>query len=1333
MAGANTKLKVKRLEEVSIPEELEEGGKFMKWSDENSSITQVTLKINKHFLYWIDQNREVDCLDIATIRDVRTGKWANVPKDSKSRDLAMMGTKEKLENKTMSIFYSGADMCQLSCLNFCSASAAKPKMWSEAVMRIAYSRSTQNPSPASLLEKLYTKLRISTNTQGKIPVRSFVRTFATKDSDKKKVLNALQAVGLISGKISFQGLKIRSKMVTTAMDELISPSKFTFAEFFTFYVRLLNRQEIDKVFQDMGAKAKPYLTTEQVKNFFNKEQRDPRLNEILYPYCDNEYAHEIIEKYEPNKGFVKKGHLSVDGLSRYLLSSENLVVDPETLTIHQDMDHSLCHYFINSSHNTYLTGHQFTGRSSVEMYRQVLLSGCRCIELDCWDGPSPNEEPIITHGYTMCTDINFREVIEAINDAAFKTSDYPVILSFENHCSQRQQAKMAQYCKEIFGDSLLTESLEDYPLEPGKPLPSPERLKGKILVKNKKKKVPVQPEERKSDQKTRKSVPMIQKTMSLDQGRKNPRLSNMSNSAFSNVIQEEDAISEGQVKRLQRQNGLAKINEQESYDSTSGSITTNPDEDEKSTTENPEELVDSESEDEDDITKKQEQGTAGKESEAGEEMSALVNYIQPVHFHSFEAFEKKNHHYEIFSGVESAAMGHVKLKPEEFANYNKRQLSRIYPKGTRVDSSNYMPQIFWNVGCQLVALNFQTLDLPMQLNMGIFNYNGRTGYILKPHIMRLKNKRFDPFVEKPMDGVVPSTLQIKIISGQFISDKRVNSYVEVDIFGLPFDTHRREHKVKSTSSNGICPTYEEGTFTVEKVLMPELTNIRIAVFEESGKFVGHRILPVKSIRPGFHHIPLKNESNQPLMLPTLFVYIKVKDYVPKGLNDFIAALENPIAYQDEISKREAQLKALEDTMLMNNLIEEPDQEDSVMSPTDFIQTGHPLSKTGLENRSEKTDSSSEVNEPVDKRKSNSSTDSPVIRVSTSGPIAPTPEVNEPAEKTDNGMGYRRTNLSKSSSLGATQFALEAMEPNNLKQKSASTPNLGQIAEEVVPTTIEEIRKQKKYIKDTQKLTQLLDKITKKHEKKVSKLKKEHELEVQKLESSQQKSHKVLEKQHQKEKKRKTADSVQKIEREMEEFKASQRTQMASLKARHENVMVKVCQSHYKNELEQKKAHLGIQVEMELELLQRSHTQQLKKNASLQAKERTQLKKSMEVQRSREIKEFLHLSRAPTPSSNLHSMNEIKDKKVQDAVQKVRNLEEEHATKTEELKTKMEEIRTRVEEEGNQAIADFEQKFRESCQELEEKRRYSKSNLESNSLSHTNGNGHTYSSQENMHE
>lgn len=42
--------------------------------------------------------------------------------------------------------------------------------------------------------------------------------------------------------------------------------------------------------------------------------------------------------------------------------------------------------------------------------------------------------------------------------------------------------------------------------------------------------------------------------------------------------------------------------------------------------------------------------------------------------------------------------------PEEFVNYNKTFLSRVYPAGKRVDSSNYNPQEMWNCGCQLGKL-----------------------------------------------------------------------------------------------------------------------------------------------------------------------------------------------------------------------------------------------------------------------------------------------------------------------------------------------------------------------------------------------------------------------------------------------------------------------------------------------------------------------------------------------------------------------------------------------------------------------------------------------------
>ena len=58
-----------------------------------------------------------------------------------------------------------------------------------------------------------------------------------------------------------------------------------------------------------GAKKKPYLTVDQLVEFLNNEQRDPRLNEILFPYCTSEKAQAIIDKYEPNRDFAKKGKL----------------------------------------------------------------------------------------------------------------------------------------------------------------------------------------------------------------------------------------------------------------------------------------------------------------------------------------------------------------------------------------------------------------------------------------------------------------------------------------------------------------------------------------------------------------------------------------------------------------------------------------------------------------------------------------------------------------------------------------------------------------------------------------------------------------------------------------------------------------------------------------------------------------------------------------------------------------------------------------------------------------------------------------------------------------
>lgn len=48
--------------------------------------------------------------------------------------------------------------------------------------------------------------------------------------------------------------------------------------------------------------------------------------------------------------------ITVNGLTRYLLSDDNLLMMPNRVEIYQDMTQPLSHYFINSSHNTYLVG-----------------------------------------------------------------------------------------------------------------------------------------------------------------------------------------------------------------------------------------------------------------------------------------------------------------------------------------------------------------------------------------------------------------------------------------------------------------------------------------------------------------------------------------------------------------------------------------------------------------------------------------------------------------------------------------------------------------------------------------------------------------------------------------------------------------------------------------------------------------------------------------------------------------------------------------------------------------------------------------------------------------
>ncbi|XP_066524106.1 1-phosphatidylinositol 4,5-bisphosphate phosphodiesterase beta-4 isoform X2 [Hoplias malabaricus] len=835
------------------------------------------------FVTWKSEGKEGQVLECSLINSIRN---TNVPKDPKilSALEAAGKTDNDLEGRIICIC-SGADLINLSFMYIVAQNIDIAKQWTDSLRSLIHNSRANNVCPMTCLRKHWMRLSFLTNMNGNIPVRSITRTFASGKTEKV-IFQALKDLGLPNGK-----------------NDEIEPEAFTFEKFYALTQMICPRTDIEVLFKKLCGEKSDYLNIEQLVHFLNENQRDPRLNEILFPFFDSKRARQIIETYETDEKLKKKGLMSCDGFCRYLMSDENAPVFLDRLELYQEMDQPLAHYFISSSHNTYLTGRQFGGKSSVEMYRQVLLSGCRCVELDCWDGKGEDQEPIITHGKAMCTDVFFKDVIQAFKETAFVSSEYPVILSFENHCSRHQQYKLARYCEDIFGNMLLKQPLEDFP-EPGQPLPSPNDLKGKILIKNRRLKPEVE----------KKQLEHFRNHMEAGEVNVSTNLSEDEN--------EEDAGSAEQVDEAHPEricDSLAIGQMSNSEGNVLGARKGYKDE---------VAVLDELAQTPLEVSCQDNGKKTGEPSVADEQaliqsytyvaattnihpyLSSIINYAQAVKFLGFEEAEEKNIHHNMSSFNESVGLGYLRTNAIEFVNYNKRQMSRIYPKGGRVDSSNYMPQIFWNAGCQMVSLNFQTPDLAMQLNQGKFEYNGSCGYLLKPDFMRRPDRMFDPFSETPVDGVIAATCSVQVISGQFLSDKKIGTYVEVDMYGLPTDTIRKEFRTRMVMNNGLNPVYNEEPFVFRKVILPDLAVLRIAVYDDNNKLIGQRILPLDGLQAGYRHISLRNEGNKPLSLPTIFCNIVLKTYIPDGFGAIVDALSDPKKFLSICEKRTDQMRAM---------------------------------------------------------------------------------------------------------------------------------------------------------------------------------------------------------------------------------------------------------------------------------------------------------------------------------------------------------------------------------------------------------------------------------------
>ncbi|XP_011830847.1 PREDICTED: 1-phosphatidylinositol 4,5-bisphosphate phosphodiesterase zeta-1 isoform X2 [Mandrillus leucophaeus] len=558
-------------------------------------------------------------------------------------------------------------------------------------------------------------------------------------------------------------------------NDRLKQGRITIEEFRAIYRILTHREEIVEIFNAYSENRKILLENNLVQ-FLTQEQYTTEMSKTI--------AFEIIQKYEPIEEVRKARQMSFEGFTRYMDSRECQLFKNECRKVYQDMTHPLNDYFISSSHNTYLVSDQLVGPSDLWGYVSALVKGCRCLEIDCWDGAQ--NEPVVYHGYTLTSKLLFKTVIQAIHKYAFMTSDYPVVLSLENHCSPAQQEIMADNLQTTFGESLLSDMLADFP----DTLPSPEALKFKVLVKNKKIGTLKETHERKGSDK-----------------------------------RGDNQDKETGVKKL---SGVTLFKKKK--------------------------------------TRKLKIALA---------LSDLVIYTKAEKFKSFQHSRLYQQFNENNSIGETQARKLSKLRAHEFIFHTRKFITRIYPKATRADSSNFNPQEFWNIGCQMVALNFQTPGLPMDLQNGKFLDNGGSGYILKPHFLRESESYFNP---SDIKDSMPITLTIRLISGIQLplthsSSNKGDTLVIIEVFGVPNDQMKQQTRV--IKKNAFSPRWNE-TFTFI-IHVPELALIRFVVESQGliagNEFLGQYTLPLLCMNKGYRRVPLFSRMGESLEPASLFVYV----------------------------------------------------------------------------------------------------------------------------------------------------------------------------------------------------------------------------------------------------------------------------------------------------------------------------------------------------------------------------------------------------------------------------------------------------------------------------